>query len=60
MALNKETHVSASVILPKALYQHVRMMAKENGRSASAEMVKAIEQVLEVHNHGVDSQERRA
>lgn len=57
MAINKDTHVSASVILPIEVYELVRVQAKRNGRSASTEMARAIERGLEMEKDGMDSKE---
>lgn len=58
MAINKDTHVSASVILPIEVYEMLRIQAKRNGRSASTEMARAIENGLEMDKDGVDSKKR--
>lgn len=55
MAINKETHVNASVILPIHIYKLVQQQAKDNKRSASAQMAYAIEKGLEAEKYGMDS-----
>lgn len=55
MAINKETHVNASVILPINIYNLVQKQAGNNKRSASAQMAYAIEKELEAQGYGVDS-----
>lgn len=54
MAINKDTHVNASVILPIDVYLQVRQRAQQNGRSASKEMAKVITESLEANNYGMD------
>lgn len=56
MAINKETQVSASVILSVETYDLVRAQAKNNGRSASSEMAMLIENGLELNHDGVEDQ----
>lgn len=56
MAINKETHVSASVILPIHVYKLVQQQAKDNKRSASAQMAYTIEKGLEAEKYGMESQ----
>lgn len=46
MALNKDTQVSASVVLEKDVYAKIQKLAKENKRSASAQMAYIIETYL--------------
>lgn len=47
MPINPETHVSASVILPKETYIKIQELAKKKKRSASAQMLIMIEKQLE-------------
>lgn len=56
MALNKDTHVSASVLLRKETYDLVRERAKENKRSASMEMVLIIEKDLGVLKNDMEEE----
>lgn len=46
MSIDKETQVSASVVLEKEVYEKIKKMAKESKRSASAQMAYIIEQYL--------------
>ena len=46
MALNKETQVSASVVLEKEIYAKIQKLAKESKRSASAQMAFMLETYL--------------
>ena len=46
LALNKETQVSASVVLEKDVYAKIQKLAKENKRSASAQMAFMLETYL--------------
>lgn len=46
MALNKDTQVSASVVLDKEIYAKIQQLAKNNKRSASAQMALIIETFL--------------
>lgn len=47
MAINSETHVSASAILTKETYQKIKDLAKKNKRSISAQIAFMIEESLE-------------
>jgi predicted transcriptional regulator len=46
MAIDPEKQISASVILDKNIYKKVKQIAKENKRSASAQMAFIIEQYI--------------
>lgn len=46
MAVNTETQVSASVVLDKEFYEVIKTLAKENKRSASAQMAYMLEQYI--------------
>jgi predicted DNA-binding protein len=54
MAINKDTHVNASVVLPIPTNERVKNVAKKNSRSASAQMAYWIEKGLEDEENGVD------
>ena len=56
MAINKDTHVSASVVLPITIYELVKQQAKDNNRSASAQMAYAIKTRLEEDGYDLDSE----
>jgi hypothetical protein len=47
MAIDAEKQVSASVILTKELYERIKKIAKDNKRSASAQMALIIEDNLD-------------
>lgn len=46
MALNKDTQISASVVIDKKVYEQIKALAKDNKRSASAQMAYILEQYL--------------
>jgi hypothetical protein len=46
MSLNKDSQVSASVVLDKKLYEEIKKIAKNNKRSVSAQMAFWIEEGL--------------
>lgn len=48
MSINKDTQVSASVVLTKDIYKQIQTIAKENKRSASAQMAYMLEQSLKI------------
>jgi len=54
MPINKETQVSASVVLDKELYEKIKSLAKENKRSASAQMAFIIEQYFNMKKEGLE------
>ncbi|MCB2309429.1 hypothetical protein LGL08_23065 [Clostridium estertheticum] len=46
MAINKETQVSASVVLDKVINEKLKKIAKDNKRSASGQMAFIIEKFI--------------
>jgi hypothetical protein len=46
MPINPEVQVSASVVLDKNIYEQIKSLAKQNKRSASAQMAYMIEKQL--------------
>lgn len=47
MPINPETHASVSVNMPKELYEKLKVLAKKNHRSVSAEICYLVEKELE-------------
>jgi predicted DNA-binding protein len=47
MPINSETHASVSVNMPKELYEQLKVLAKKNHRSVSAEICYLVEKELE-------------
>lgn len=47
MPINKETHVSASTILTKEMYEKIKALAKKNKRSISSQIAYILEQYIE-------------
>jgi hypothetical protein len=48
MAINKETQVSASVVLDKNVYKKISCLAQTNKRSASAQMAFMLEEYMKI------------
>lgn len=46
MAINNETHISKTVILPREIAEQVERLAKENDRSLSSQIVFMVKQQL--------------
>lgn len=46
LAINKDTQVSASVVIDKVIYEQIKALAKENKRSASSQMAYMLEQYI--------------
>jgi hypothetical protein len=46
MPINSDIQVSASVVLDKPVYEQIKALAKQNKRSASAQMAYMLEQQL--------------
>lgn len=49
MAINKETQVSASIVLDKDFYKIIQELAKKNKRSATAQMAFMLEEYLRIN-----------
>jgi len=47
MPINPDTHASVSVNMPKELYEQLKVLAKKNHRSVSAEICRLVEKELE-------------
>lgn len=47
MAIDPETHVNASVILEKEVYQRLKAVAKRNKRSVSSQIAFWVEEKLD-------------
>jgi plasmid stability protein len=47
MPINPDTHASVSVNMPKELYEQLKVLAKKNHRSVSAEICNLVEKELE-------------
>ena len=47
MAVNKETHVNASVVMEKEIYEKLKTLAQKNKRSVSKQILFWIEEKLE-------------
>ena len=50
MAIDKERNISASVVLDKNFYKKIQEMAKENKRTASAQMAYMLEEYYKIIN----------
>lgn len=46
MPMNPETQATVSVVLDKAIHEQIKVLAKQNKRSASAQMAYMLEQYL--------------
>ena len=47
MPINPETHSHVGVNMPKELYEKLKVLAKKNHRSVSAEICRLVEKELE-------------
>lgn len=47
MAVNSETHVNASVVMEKEIYEKLKALAQKNKRSVSKQILFWIEEKLE-------------
>lgn len=47
MAVNKETHVNASVVMEVAVYEKLKVLAQKNKRSVSKQILYWIEEKLD-------------
>lgn len=48
MAMNKETHVNASVVMAVEVYEKLKAVALKNKRSVSKQILYWVEQQLEI------------
>lgn len=46
MAINSQTHINASVVLDRAIYDKIKAVAKKNKRSVSAQIAFWVEQKI--------------
>jgi hypothetical protein len=46
MSINTETHISKTVILPREVCNQIELLAMDNGRSVSAQIVFMLKRVL--------------
>jgi predicted DNA-binding protein len=46
MPINYDTHASVSINMPKELYEQLKVIAKNNDRSVSAEICRLVKQLV--------------
>lgn len=51
MAINKDTQVSASVVLDKEIYEQFKILCKEEKRSVSSQLAFLVEQFIKSKNN---------